>query len=100
MDVVGAKPVAPVVGDALVLRRAGLRLDLAGRGAEAKVAAEFYFLMTKHGANRTPAFAHRAMNPVIESPGESIHTMLGVRLAETGQQRFALVATAVAIGIL
>src|SRR5438876_12263235 len=84
--------------------------SLAGLESEPKVApanrnwfrrGTFFFRVCVVGPpNFSVAAAVRAVNPVVESPKQSIHAQLLIALGETREEHAPLVRATVAVGVL
>ena len=93
--VIAAEPVTPVVAAAAELGLAGLSVDQALVGANAKIpAANVQRLPSLHGLRPAAAVAVGAVDPVIQPPDEAIDAVLLVALGEAGEERLAHVGAA------
>ena len=100
VGVVAAEPVAVVVAGAAVLCHAGEEFDLSGVGFDPEVAATD--VDTVAGFDRGDGAAGIAVGedePAVEGPGKPVGAVLLVAGLESGEEGFALVGGAVAVGV-
>ena len=93
--VLHAEPVAPVIAGATELRRAGLRIKLAGVRLEAEIPAAEVDLLASELALYLRAFvvaavmrSGGAIHPAVHAPAQAVHAELLVAGAEAGVEHF------------
>ena len=106
MAVLHAKPVAPVIAVAAILRRPCLRIEFPALGTDAEVAAPHGKpLACLMGENLTLAAiagvmaATGAVDPVVEPPTQAVDPQLLVAFQKAREERLSHVGPPVAIGV-
>src|SRR5207248_11629480 len=87
VTVVVAEPVSPVVAAAAELRLARDRLELAGVGLEAEVAAaDVHDLAGLDRLDHAARVAVGAVEPVVEAPDQAVDAVLLIAFLEAGEE--------------